>query len=59
MPEAFCPEHGPYDASLGACPYPHAGARPHDLECPTLWMMISLLILVGTLRQRCLQEGAE
>lgn len=25
MPEAFCPEHGPYDASLGACPYPHAG----------------------------------
>lgn len=27
-PEAFCPEHGPYDASLGACPYPHAGAVP-------------------------------
>jgi hypothetical protein len=27
--EAFCPEHGPYDASLGACPYPHEGAaRP-------------------------------
>jgi hypothetical protein len=26
--EAFCPEHGPYDASLGACPYPHAGASP-------------------------------
>ena len=26
--EAFCPEHGPYDASLGACPYPHAGAYP-------------------------------
>src|SRR5512141_818546 len=29
MPQqAFCPEHGPYDASLGACPYPHAGAAP-------------------------------
>ena len=29
MPQqAFCPEHGPYDASLGACPYPHAGASP-------------------------------
>jgi hypothetical protein len=26
--EAFCPEHGPYDASLGACPYPHAGVAP-------------------------------
>lgn len=26
--EAFCPEHGPYDASLGACPYPHAGGNP-------------------------------
>ena len=26
--EAFCPEHGPYDASLGACPYPHAGSSP-------------------------------
>lgn len=26
--EAFCPEHGPYDASLGVCPYPHAGSRP-------------------------------
>lgn len=26
--EAFCPEHGPYDASLGACPYPHSGASP-------------------------------
>jgi len=28
--EAFCPEHGPYDASLGTCPYPHSGgyARP-------------------------------
>jgi hypothetical protein len=29
--EAFCPEHGPYDASLGACPYPHEGAvRPRE-----------------------------
>ena len=29
MPQqAFCPEHGPYDASLGACPYPHASAAP-------------------------------
>lgn len=26
--EAFCPEHGPYDASLGACPYPHSGGSP-------------------------------
>lgn len=25
--EAFCPEHGPYDASLDKCPYPHAGGR--------------------------------
>lgn len=23
--EGFCPIHGPYDASLGACPYPHEG----------------------------------
>lgn len=31
MPESFCPEHGPYNASLGACPYPHpsgASSRP-------------------------------
>lgn len=26
--EAFCPQHGPYDASLGACPYPHDGQQP-------------------------------
>jgi hypothetical protein len=24
--EAFCPEHGPYDRSLGACPFPHGKA---------------------------------
>lgn len=26
--EAFCPQHGPYDSSLGACPYPHEGVPP-------------------------------
>lgn len=25
MPEAFCPQHGPYDASLGSCPYCSSG----------------------------------
>jgi len=34
--EAFCPEHGPYDASLGACPYPHAGASPRPGMPPSL-----------------------
>lgn len=28
MKELFCPEHGPYDASLGACPYPHDPELP-------------------------------
>jgi hypothetical protein len=29
MKEGFCPIHGPYDASLGACPYPHdSQSRP-------------------------------
>ena len=27
--EGFCPIHGPYDAALGACPYPHgSSSRP-------------------------------
>lgn len=25
--EAYCPIHGPYDASLAACPYPHDSAK--------------------------------
>ena len=25
--EAFCPIHGPYDATLGACPYPHDSSK--------------------------------
>ena len=25
--EGFCPIHGPYDASLGSCPYPHDSSR--------------------------------
>jgi hypothetical protein len=27
-PDKFCPEHGPYDASLGQCPYCANTARP-------------------------------
>lgn len=34
--EAFCPEHGPYDASLGACPYPHVGGSPRPGMPPSL-----------------------
>ena len=26
--QAICPIHGPYDAALGRCPYPHADAAP-------------------------------
>jgi serine/threonine protein kinase len=32
--EAYCPEHGPYDASLGACPYPHASTRRSEFPNP-------------------------
>jgi hypothetical protein len=34
--EAFCPEHGPYDASLGACPYPHNSGVPRPGMPPSL-----------------------
>jgi hypothetical protein len=33
---AFCPLHGPYDASLGACPYPHGGASSRPIMPPSL-----------------------
>ena len=38
--ELFCPQHGPYNAALGACPYCGSGgrpgpARPLDDEMPT------------------------
>lgn len=43
MPESFCPQHGPYDAALGACPFCSraTGGRPRppqpldDDELPT------------------------
>lgn len=28
MAELFCPQHGPYDASYGTCPYCGGGSRP-------------------------------
>ena len=30
--QAICPDHGPYDAALGVCPYPHTNAAPRPAK---------------------------